>query len=819
MRCARLLLLLLACTLAAALDPTGHSVGDQTDLNATVQKILQQCDALLQGHHFAEAAAGYTEVLAFSNADPKLLNAARLGLAQAQIGKAAADAAVTPTPMPPGDLNKAVQAILTDADTAFQEKRYADAIAGYTEALASSGADPKLLNQARLSKAKAALAKAATENPTGAAAVWHSVATGWNASLTAFGTILFWIVVLFVVLFIRYLLPAGNALLINLQDVSATDRDNASALLSREFQYLLSPPQSGGGEMIFESMTDFEGGSLASIKPMVQMPGLDPSMLATNAVTLGPLQVTPASLLAFGRSLRAPRYKQILSGTLLQQSPRTVLTAQILSKHGSSSGNTGWHAVDDSPDARRTVLRRIAAGVAIALADGTGVTQVPQSLECTLEGIDRLKASGAVTPSVDALKAARNAFQSAVAHDPENWLALSNLTVLERQLGDYDTAIQHCLALESILQRQPRSRSLSNFLESHPTFAGSIRYNHALALAKQDDWHCNKEAIRLLEEIIAEGNPVLMPLATSARAAALLFQFERFRESGAAAREREVREEVERCVKELNALAEAGNTRVLAVARAVALNAYGYIVENTGDYRHAREQFEAAVAQDPSFVAPHINLGRLYRHAGSTVTADWLVKAKAHLKQALDLQPDNRQANYEMGRLHAHVAVREFPDALKSFAAAQPHSNAAYQASEIYCDSGLIEFDLDKGIEQLRISVNLARTVDFRMQALVRRLLDAAEAQIVQAGAAEQASPGESLDKRKFCARARNLLFEVERDLSALPTTTAAEQRTIASSSARCAGVRKRCEAVCGQRPPAGPSAPAGAPENVPPAS
>ena len=818
MRYAQLLLFFVALPWAA--DKSQQAAADQAALNGTVQKVLQLCDAQLKAQHYAEAIAGYTQVLGVSNADPKLLNAARVGLAEAQIGKAAADTAAAPTPMPMAELNKAVRSILHDADKALAEHRYADAVAGYTEVLASTGTDPKLLNQARLGKAKASMAKSAADNPSGLVALWQSVTTAWKASIAAIGTILFWIAVLLLVLFIRSSLPARDGLLITLDDLSATDRTSASAQLSQELQQLLSPSPSGGGEMLFESMTDFEGGGLAAIKPIIQMPGLDPSMLATAAVTLGPFQVTPAGLLALGRSLTAPRYKRVLSGTLFQQAPRTILTAQILSRSGAPFTPTVWQATDDSADARRSVLRRIAARVAIALADGNCVTQVPQSLECTLDGIDRLRSSGASAGSADALNGARTAFQAAVAHDPENWLALFNLTVLARQLGDYDTAIQHCLTLEGMLNRKPLPKSLAKCLETHPEFPTSILYNHALALAKQEDWRSNKEAVRLLDFIIKDDDGPLKPLAQSARAAALIFQFQRFREDKAEEREKAIRDDVKRCVDELNSLAATGNTRAIAIARAVALNAYGYILETSGDLRHAREQFEAAVAQDPQFVTAHINLGRLFRRGGRTANANWLVKAKEHFKQAVALQPENREANYQMGRLLADPAVGQFADALKSFDAAQPHSKAAFHAGEIYCDPGLKEFDLDQGIERLRIAVNLARTVDYRMESLVHHLLEAAESQIAQAAVTKaQANAAESPDEQKFCARARKLLVEAERDLAALPQTTDAERRRVASLSARCTAARQHFTGVCGQRPAAPQLAPPAGPTNGQPAA
>ena len=87
----------------------------------------------------------------------------------------------------------------------------------------------------------------------------------------------------------------------------------------------------------------------------------------------------------------------------------------------------------------------------------------------------------------------------------------------------------------------------------------------------------------------------------------------------------------------------------------------------------------------------------------------------------------------------------------------------------------------------MRIAVNLARTIDCRVETLVGHLLDAAESQIsVEATAvATQANSGPSPDQQKACARVWNLINETKRDLAAFPQATEAERRRVGSLSAR----------------------------------
>jgi hypothetical protein len=149
----------------------------------------------------------------------------------------------------------------------------------------------------------------------------------------------------------------------------------------------------------------------------------------------------------------------------------------------------------------------------------------------------------------------------------------------------------------------------------------------------------------------------------------------------------------------------------------------------------------------------------MYRHARQKVADDWVVRARAHLTEALQVQPENREANYQMGRLLAHDAVRDFGNALIYFGKAAPHSFAAFHAGEIYCNPDFTGADLLKGIEQLRNSVSLSSASDFRLLELAERLLDAAEKQCstAQTAIATAAAANVPADIKDNSVRARHL--------------------------------------------------------------
>ena len=681
-------------------------------------------------------------------------------------GAADAEEKQTAPPLPAQQAaDNAANQILQKAAQLRKDKQYKEAVAAYADLIATPGISADLVTTARLQKNATAIEQAEAEKPGLLSQLVQSLADFLTTAVKGAATIIVWIIVLVAALgagaWIRSLLPPREGLLIDIQDLSATDRDNGSRLLSAELARLLTPdPQASSGDFILESMTDFEGGSSASIKPMAQLPGLD-SMLSTTAdVSIGPLRFTPAAILALLRKFTEPGYRRTASGSLLQQNTRAALMLQVTEAGGEQVSDASWQFVEDSADSRQTVLRRAAARLFLMHADGKSVTIDPRSLEWVLKGFDLIRAASSAAPSWQNQRDAAICFQNALSHDPANWLARFNLSVISRQLGDNEFAIQNCLLLEQLLDNPPKS--LAAHVKKHQEFQACVLYNRALALSKLFNWSANKCAVDLFDQILKmDESPITLP-AKSARAACLLFQLARFAEEGAPAKQRvaAIREEIERVKDELAELCKRGvMSRTLVMSRAVALNAFGWVQESSGDAKGARTSLELAVALQPDMVEAHINLGRLYRHARQKAADDWVIRARTHLNEALQVQPENREANYQMGRLLAHDAVRDFTNALVFFAKAAPHTFASFHAGEIYCNPDFSGADLMKGIEQLRNSVSLASASDFRLLELAIRLLDAADKQCTTAkSAADKAAASKMpVDISENCARARHL--------------------------------------------------------------
>jgi hypothetical protein len=231
-------------------------------------------------------------------------------------------------------------------------------------------------------------------------------------------TLVLWAVVLgmaaaMLVIF-RYVRTPRTGLLVDVQDLTGTDRDNGSRMLSSEIAQLLSPSQdTGSDELIFESTTDLEGRGSASIRPLAELPGLDAILAATANVAIGPIQFTPAGLLTLLRTLVKPRYETTMTGALMTQGTRTVIRVQLAEANGAILPGADLQFAQEGAEARKTILQKVAAATIILRSNGRGLTSSAPSLQCVLEGISRLQGVPDREKSEEKLRITATAFQTA----------------------------------------------------------------------------------------------------------------------------------------------------------------------------------------------------------------------------------------------------------------------------------------------------------------------------------------------------------------------------------------------------------------------
>jgi tetratricopeptide (TPR) repeat protein len=323
-------------------------------------------------------------------------------------------------------------------------------------------------------------------------------------------------------------------------------------------------------------------------------------------------------------------------------------------------------------------------------------------------------------------------------------MARFNLSVVLRQLGeDVNAAIKHC----EMLDERIKAGLMAAALQIQPDLEQLNQYNLALAVSKLDSWQGYGRARKIFEDLIASGRIDFQLMGRSGKATSLLFEYRQFKEalrnSGGemdedqrrrtAEQKQRVIREVEQCLDQIqgqNNVQTSALERRLALSTAIALNARGYVFDGEGDYKRALEALRRAAAMQPDYVDPHLNLARLFRRYPERTGEDWTQQARVHLDQVLAINPSNRDAHYQMGRLLSDPALADYAKALESFQSAQPHGMSAYQAGVILLSPSYSGADLGKAIEWLRVSVVLTRTVGFQHLKLTESLLKAAGEQV-----------------------------------------------------------------------------------------
>jgi tetratricopeptide (TPR) repeat protein len=436
----------------------------------------------------------------------------------------------------------------------------------------------------------------------------------------------------------------------------------------------------------------------------------------------------------FGGIFRRP-HEATVSGSVSRHENHWVMLVRTLNSRGQPIAGRTWCAEDSGPGARERVIRRAAACVLVSEGKYP-VTRNADSL-AELAEARRLLAG---RPGEAELREAGRALRRSLTRDPFNWLARFELAVVSRQLGDYEEAVGACEQLEAQVEEERAKLSdpdshLGRFLQSEPALASYIRYNRALALSKMERWPEHNQAKILLDELADGRDTSIRCLARSAQAATLLFEFDEIEEEADNDEDRaryqqrryEIEEKVREIVKEVDRdvheQTERAN-RAWALARAVAHNALGYVLMELKPVRkEAPEQFRLAAALAPSFIEPHLNLGRWHRRRDALEGEQRFFKVVGALDRAKEINPANRDYLYQMGRLMADPGVARYDEALEFFSKAEPHAKAAFEQGQVYLTSDYSGWSLEKAAAAFRRSLALRPSQGRRVAKLVATLV------------------------------------------------------------------------------------------------
>jgi tetratricopeptide (TPR) repeat protein len=559
---------------------------------------------------------------------------------------------------------------------------------------------------------------------------------------------------------LKHLFTPKPGIRISFYDLSSTQADKLlqNSILNLELQRLLSPihVQNNDEPIQVDRVDDIDGTFIGSIRPLEQPALAEQIIRDDEALKIGPISLNARQFIRFVSASFERPYEQSLQGTLVTENEKTIVVARLCNALNKTEHS--WTVTVREGDSRAGALREMAARCAIHLSH-TLSTGNWQSYERYRAGLDILSGFSSGESAADPNLACEY-FQTAVTHDPENWLARLHLANTLRRCGKNEAAVQNFVYLESVLKNDTNDQppSLVSHVQTSPEFPQVVQYGKAVALSKIAIWDTNIQAMEIFRAIASRSDPmrpaqsasepaglrVLYPLALGGLTVCLAFEAEQLFEKKkwldssrdkitverTSARIEKVFCEMGMLVHRLEspvAISSGNGAVYLNSALAAALNSYARVLEAYGDKRQALEHYERANTLLPDFVDPYINLASLYIDSRKTMV-NWVERAKSRLAKALELNPANYKAHVLLGRLLSDGAVQQFDEAIKELQMAGPVSQASFFLSRIYDDSNYSGRNPDQAIKELRKSIALNRRYDYRYIALIDLLLKQASA-------------------------------------------------------------------------------------------
>jgi hypothetical protein len=507
--------------------------------------------------------------------------------------------------------------------------------------------------------------------------------------------------------------PKANQTLINLTDWSTdrTDRAQESFALARQFKAEIDAAARGSDSSSSEidETRDLDGSLVPGLKVTGdEIGGINALLPDGAAIKVGPIQFSLLQLIGLVRApfRRRPQYE--LVGSLTTEGKRSILEADLRPNDGSKSRH--WEAALEGDDSRQEAIREVATRVAVEVGRSY-ISENWRSVREYRAAREKLDAMDAATRE-QSLAEIRNGFQRALDQDQHNLLARFYLATVLRSLGDNRSAVKQLDFLDRLLDRRSAlGASAREFLDRHPDFELSLRYNEAAALAKIPDSKAHDRAMGILaaleERLKASGRqrrapangPVLeaadaqrlLFLVKGAQAAGLVFELEQWadRSDGSRPPKRRIRTaftKIKAIRDQLTSEAPESGRRSSAAhvqALAAAENAYGralYLTQKSTQQStdDAAEAFNNAVALVPDFADAWVNFATLLIRRRPP---DWESRADDASARAVELTPRSSKAHYLRGLFFEQT--KDDDEAEKEYTAAGEDAKTTVKLAQI----------------------------------------------------------------------------------------------------------------------------------------
>ncbi|MEW5756092.1 MAG: tetratricopeptide repeat protein [Pseudomonadota bacterium] len=319
----------------------------------------------------------------------------------------------------------------------------------------------------------------------------------------------------------RYMVRPGTGISLEDQCAAAEQREAKSQELSQEMaQAIVNLVNGSASAPASGVLMDLDATNLPNARDPLGGIAAIASHIEANAepVRIGPFSFQAKQLFQYLALLFKRPYEYTLSGVLKQTDTHLLLQVTKYRRDGSvvEGGLFEASCAADAPRCRDTVIKDVATQIAATLP-GSKVTENWRSLRNYLQAESLLSLETGDDERKQRYERAQALLQSALAHDPANWMARFKLASVLRYLGDNEAARDQFDYVERMLGSQEIwcFHHFGAFLRTNPEFPWIVRYNLIVSMSKIASERSIARALILIDQLIEE----LEAFADPARAA------------------------------------------------------------------------------------------------------------------------------------------------------------------------------------------------------------------------------------------------------------------------------------------------------------
>lgn len=488
-------------------------------------------------------------------------------------------------------------------------------------------------------------------------------------------------------------------------------------------------------------------------------------------VAVGPIKFNARQLFGWIASLFRPRYRYALTGALSTGGP-TTLTVERRDARDKPIAGAVFSAAAEGEGARTTVVRAVAAQIALFLSGNNAVTDNWRSLEQLLLAEEGLGKDVEPGKRRETLASALVHLESALRHDQANWIARVRLAAALRQLGRFRASADQYEYLHSRLMESRALRDSPHFqafLAKHPDFPLVLRYNEAVSrcrVGRRHETHKARKIVdRLFEELKTRDDPRRLRLEVLARSLRAECWARRIEDTRDEEPSDELNKENGRLFGQIEQdekwmwqqVTSFGRSQLTeyTYAHMVTRNALGRACYLIGRYEMAVKFLRWAIDfhLDAPNVDAKLNLASVYLRRKRKISPHWIGEAEPLLKDVIAIDPQNGKARYLLGRLYAHPAVNRLDEAKKQLDAAGDDPLSLFERARIAIER---EHDLPAGLGFAQRSFQLDSEPGYRHYFVVSVLL----AHLEEGKSLEREHLEFALDLAEGLARSRKSSFQ-----------------------------------------------------------